>query len=210
MFIQCHPDDSEIFMPGTFAMAGGDQGNKCYICCVGRIENVPSNLDRTKRMEAIKWFTSKYLVDYIWLNNSTPFAWDQIKSQLITIINAIRPDIIITYSPFGYSGHPEHRNTSAAISAIYNSLSYKPKIYWIINTGQDIVRQPMPEQLMYPPTDIINLNVYSSKLGKTYWDAKLEIWEQYSHSVPDLKTLLADTAFLQNNDKREYFRESGI
>jgi hypothetical protein len=65
----------------------------------------------------------------------------------------------------------------------------------------------MPEKSLYHPTDIINLNVYSNELGKTFWDAKLEVWRHYSSSIPDLARLLVDTKFLQNNDEKEYFRK---
>ncbi len=214
MFIQPHSDDSEIFMPGTLALAGGDRGNKCYIVCIKSLEDMLQSFDKAARQDEIQWFEDNYLEEYIFLSGSFPSidntVSDEIELQLINIIETIKPDTLSTFSPCGYYGHKEHITTSLIVYNICKKLSYKPSLYYVINNNQDITLKKHYENQLYPPTDIINLDVYSNKLGKTYWETKLEIWEKYSESVPSLKRLLADTERLQNNDRKEYFMKVTI
>jgi LmbE family N-acetylglucosaminyl deacetylase len=228
MFIDPHPDDGELFMSGTFALASS-RGNACYIVCVGSIENVPPAFNRTARRESIHWFNETYLKEYVILgnlyhSNNQPTTEEEetgnksksqlvdnqtfinnIKLQLVEVINEKKPDIIVTFTPYGYYGHPEHIAVSKIVTDIYSQLSYKPKIYYVINMDQDLVAKKHYEYEKYTPTDVINLQNYSTKLGKTFWDAKLEVWEHYSSSVPGLSQLLNNNARIQNNDEKEYF-----
>jgi hypothetical protein len=92
------------------------------------------------------------------------------------------------------------------VGSIYNNLGYEADMYYLINMNQDLApNKANREYENYPPTDAINLDAYSAKLGKTFWEAKLEVWEHYSHSIPDLEKLLNNTEKLQNNDRKEYF-----
>ena len=207
MWIGPHPDD-EMFMAGTIALASGDRGNKCYVLCVVSVDNINPDLNITKRKEAIAWFTKTYLTEYIDLNYSRPpdFNWENISTQIYNTVEAIKPDVIVTFTPYGYDNNPDHVTLSKSVTDIYDQLSYKPKIYYIINMDQDLPPNSQNyEYKKYPPTDVINLNVHSTKLGKTFWDAKLEIWGHYAQSIPDLQKLLNDYKRLQNNDEKEYF-----
>ncbi len=205
MWIGPHPDD-EMFISGTLALAGGDKGNKCYCICIVSPDDINPDLNITNRKEAINWFKNTYLEDYTSLNETRPFSWENIKTKIQTIIEEIKPDIIITFSPYGYFNQPDHVATSMTLTELYNSLSYKPEIYYVINMDQDLpLNKKNYEYNQYPPTDIINLNVYSNKLGKTYWNAKIEIWEHYSKSIPDLALLLNNKKLIEKNDRNEYF-----
>ena len=185
-----------------------DRGNKCYVLCVVSVDNINPDLNITKRKEAIAWFTKTYLTEHIDLNYSRPpaFDWEKIKTEIFTKVEALKPDIIITFTPYGYYNQLDHIATSKIVTDIYDQLSYKPKIYYIINMDQDLPPNSQNyEYEKYPPTDVIDLHNYSAKLGKTYWDAKLEVWEHYAQSIPDLQKLLNDHERLQNNDEKEYF-----
>lgn len=206
MWIGPHPDD-EMFMSGTFALACGDRGNKCYVLCVVSVDNINPDLNITARKEAIAWFTKTYLTERFDLNFSRPpaFNLDDVKKQIFNKVEAIKPDIIITFSPYGYFDQQDHIATSKIVTEVYKQLSYKPKIYYIINMDQDIVVKSQYEYRQYPPTDIIDLNVYSNKLGKTFWEAKVEFLEHYAQSIPDLQKLLNSRERMQKNDRKEYF-----
>jgi LmbE family N-acetylglucosaminyl deacetylase len=210
MFVFVHPDD-EVFVSGTIALVGGDKTSSCYICCLGSLDNVRrEKIDVPSRLKAIRWITKKYLKDYIFLDNNfttlTPKIINVIKPKLKEVIEEKKPDILITFAPSGYDGNVNHRLTSKIVTDIYPTLSYAPKLYFLINVDQELNFKAR-EYRKYPPTDAIDLNVHSEKLGKKLWDEKLEIWENYSDSTPIIMGVMARKERLDKNDQKEYFRK---
>ena len=208
MFIFPHPDD-EAWVAGTLVLVAGDKSTFCYVCCLGSVANVRAeNIDVPSRLQAIRWLTKTYLRDYIFLDNNftaiTPKMLMAMKPKLIETIEDKKPDIIVTFSPAGYDGNHNHKMVSKLVGEAYYSLSYKPKFYYVINIDQEL-QMKVREYRKYPPTDIIELDVFSEKMGKALWDAKLEIWRRYSDSSPALMGITARTKRLENNDHKEYF-----
>jgi LmbE family N-acetylglucosaminyl deacetylase len=190
---------------------------------------------RKNRLEAIRWFEEQYLEEYIMLDmprDQESGGWHKwnwpigkVKAAYKAQIEEKQPDILLTFTPHGWLDQPEgeHAVISNIITEIQNELTYepKPKIYWFVNTdqGQRYDRSSPPktpldpgyipynEHIIYPPTDMIDMDVYSDILGVTYWEAKLEILEHYRHSIGPLDRYLDDSAFLGMNDHKEYFFE---
>ena len=179
------------------------------------------------RQQAIQWFKETYLWpnggDLINLDmprgqdppppsNAGWHGWhwtmDEIKAAFKEQIEEKQPDILLTFTPYGACDLPEHGEISEMITEIWNELTYEPKpmIYWFINTDQGPrLEDDCNEDELYPPTDILDLDVYSDALGMTYWDAKKEFWEQYAPSVGALNNWLNTPGNLDSNDKKEYF-----
>ncbi len=212
MMIEPHPDD-EVYTPGIFMIAG-NKGNKCWVVALISVDHIPEQA-REARRQAISWFEEKYLEEYINLGMARGIAgkwhgweWDfeTIKAKYKEVIEEKQPDILLTFSPYGSCDLPEHYEISNIITNIWDELTYepKPKIYWFINTDQGPRVEECNEDEHYPPTDVLNLDTYSDKLGMTYWEAKIEIWQKYAPSVPPLYNIL-DPDFLEKNDKKEYF-----
>jgi len=194
MLIEPHPDD-EILMPGTIIKHSQD-GDLVYVLCIGSLDNLPPNLDKESRRQANKWFEANYLKEYIYLNYSTPFDWESIEGDLINMIELIQPERIYTFSPYGWWNHPEHKACSNMVSEVIPQLTNGVELYWFINMDQSIPFAEHKEYELYPPTISYNIN----------WDKKLEVWEKYSDSVPDLGILLEDVYRLNDNDRKEHFR----
>ncbi|MDD3297076.1 MAG: PIG-L family deacetylase [Candidatus Omnitrophica bacterium] len=212
MIIEPHSDD-EIFIAGTIAYACGQQDNECYVLNLGTISDFLNESQIALREKTIKWMNEEYLQGYINLNNSwrNVFGWgmgkadiEKIKPQLKEAIEEKKPGIILTFSPYGYEGHQNHKATSAMVSEIYDELSYKPEVYYFIN-----VFPQFSEYKKYPPTDIIDLKAYSKDPENPLLDAKLKILEEYSDTVPFLKNILKDKdnpKVEENTYIKEYFR----
>ena len=109
----------------------------------------------------------------------------------------------------GFIDHgAEHAFIGSLVTSIWANLSYspKPKIYWIVNTGQVFIfSNDHLENESYPPTAALNLNAHSSVLNRTYWQAKVEFWFHYAQSVPPLLIYLQTPGALASNDHKEYF-----
>lgn len=56
----------------------------------------------------------------------------KMEDYLVTIIDSIRPEVIITFGPDGESGHPDHRMTSNVTTQVITSgkLGYQPRLYY--------------------------------------------------------------------------------
>jgi LmbE family N-acetylglucosaminyl deacetylase len=44
---------------------------------------------------------------------------DEIKGQIVEVIRKYKPDIVITFEPFGWYGHPDHKFTSKWVTEAY-------------------------------------------------------------------------------------------
>jgi len=212
-----HPDD-ECFVPGIFILAGS-KGNKCWVVTLISLDSYPYTPEsRELRQQANDWFEDTYLEEYINLNmvraapspdlwHGYPWSNETIKARYITEIEAKQPDILLTFTPYGFSGGLEHTLLSEMITEIWDELTYepKPKIYWFINTDQGPRSEENNEHELYPPTNILDLDVYSDTLGMTYWEAKVEFWEQYAPSLGALDTWMNTPGNLEGNDRKEYF-----
>ena len=208
IWIEAHTDD-EFMLPGIIAFAHG-KGNimriiavQCQTCCN------PILLE--SRLIANQWLLDNYLesYDYLGFNLSQPnINWGYIRYLMKQKIEEYHPDIIICNSPYGYNNKTIHKKICYSINIIYNQLSYNPEIYWIINTNQDLPHPPknLVENILFPPTDTINLDKYLFNLSKTIWDAKVQIWENYSATLPQLANLLNNQPRMYENDRIEYFR----
>jgi LmbE family N-acetylglucosaminyl deacetylase len=208
MFVCPHPDD-EVFIAGTIAFSEKDKDNIFYVLCVGSLDNVrKESIDVPSRIKAIRWLDKTYLKDYIFLDNIftkiEPKMAQEIKKQVAYMIEERKPDIIITFSPAGYDGNHNRKMISKIVTDACLLLSYRPKVYYVINMDQELQFKAR-EYRKHPPTDIIDLNVDSKRLGKSVWEAKLEIWSHYSDSVPAIMGIMAHTERLEKNDRKEYF-----
>lgn len=205
MWIGPHPDD-EVSAAGTLALACGHEGNKCWVFAFLTTEQIREGLEPALREEANDWLEENYLEEYIYYpGEARDKPPEEIKATVKSVIEEKRPDIILTFSPYGYYNHPDHQAVSNLLTNIRSELSYRPEIYHIINMD-NALSQKHQEYTKYPPTDEINLDFYSETLGKTVFEAKIEIAEAYAPSVPLIKASLENPEFYK--DKKEYFRKA--
>ena len=221
MGIWPHPDD-EIYTPGIFIIAGS-KGNKCWVVTLISIDSIPKNAQEPRQI-ANAWFEDTYLEEYINLGMTrVPGGWhgynwsnETIKARYKAEIEEKRPDILLTFTPYGFWNATEHGVTSDMITDIWDELNYepKPKIYWFINTNQGPRWEICNEHELYPPTDVLDLDVYSEELATTYWEAKVDFWENYVPSMDALGNWMTygcgnppcdNTILIENNDRKEYF-----
>lgn len=213
MFIQPHSDD-EVFSPGLFVYLH-DKGNTVWDVSTGMVKNMGDDHLEDSRNASLLWFNQTYLEPngggYIFLNHSYPSINDiryiQIKPTLKSKIEELQPDILITFTPYGYFGNTDHQLVSQMVSEIYPTLTYEPKLYYFINMdeGVDPVA-PDYEYQTYPSTDSIDLDVTSVGLGDTYWNKAYEIWEKYNESVTGVYNFINDQSRVDAHSRFEHFR----
>lgn len=231
MYIEPHPDD-EVYSPGVLIIAGS-KNNNCWIVSLIGMNSPPYNENitlRIKRLQAIKYLEDNYLQEYIMLNmpripNNSSYwhgwswtyknidgTWNfsKIKNRFRDIILDKQPDIIITFTPKGYMNKTEgeHSRISNIVTNIIIEENLDTRVFWFINIDQGPrMDGPYYEYNYYPPTSVLNLNVFSQELNKTYWIAKVILWNRYSQSVNALLHYMQSNMF-PLNDRKEYYTEA--
>jgi|GEM_PF-2244543 len=212
-----HPDD-EVYSPGIIAMAG-DKGNPIWIVHLISVDEAPEQAQEA-RLQAITWMTDKYLKNGGYINLEMQrgeefprqtrcmvrweWSYGTIKEKFRLLIEEKRPDILYTFTPNGFCDMCEHGLMADILIDLQDELSYKPQLLFFVNMDQGPRRETnCSEYKIYPPNEVLDLNVYSETLGMTYWDAKVEFWQKYAPSVPPLNYALE--TYLDINDRKEYF-----
>lgn len=217
-----HPDD-EVYSPGIYPM-GKHYNNQMWIVHLISVDCVAEEV-RDERRAVLQWFEKTYLEKlynlemvrgvegnwhgWEWVTDPVNPDFSIIKQEYKAIIEAEKPDILITFTPFGFADKIEHGIISDVITEIWHELEYtpKPRIFWFVNVDQGpLINGPHYEHYRYPPKSM-DLDVYSNVLGRTFWDATVEIWEQYSSSVPPINAFLNHELFY-NNDHKAYWTEA--
>lgn len=214
MWLGPHMDD-EMNILGTIAYACGEMKNNCYALAVYSAEK--DNMEQN-RYPAIEWINKTYLKDYFVLGISTNLAYNtkltllnQAEEKIKEKIESIKPDILITFSPIGYYNHEQHEVFSRIVNDLYPKLSYKPKLYWVINPDKGYFyyhheKKKYYEYTVYPPTDFIDGSRYLSKLKKTVAAANYEADKEYAKYISIFQDIITDKKVLQAYDGEYFFK----
>lgn len=83
-------------------------------------------------------------------------AGDDAVHELVTIIDEMRPHVVVTYDPKGGYGHPDHVQTHHVTAAAIAAASWKvPKFYWTVMASSAV--HASLEALSDVPPDWIRL-----------------------------------------------------
>jgi LmbE family N-acetylglucosaminyl deacetylase len=79
---------------------------------------------------------------------STPPATDQVVARLREIMNQVKPAVIITWGPDGFTGHPDHRAASNLVTEAFQqraALGHRPrKLYYFAAPESQFLKPPPP------------------------------------------------------------------
>lgn len=156
--IYAHPDDEILGAGGTLALAA--EGG-AYVAIVvatrgeaGEIQRpgtaTPETLPQVREQEMRCSARALGVSELIFLDyrdsgmpgtpeNEHPDAFananpSEVRQQLAAIIKRLKPDVIITFEPFGGYGHPDHkainRHTLAALDALAGSRETSPRVFY--------------------------------------------------------------------------------
>jgi LmbE family N-acetylglucosaminyl deacetylase len=122
--IWAHPDD-ETYLAGGLLAALRDLGNRvvCVTATRGEAADPTAAPDeraalaavRTEELEAA--LETLGVVEHHWLDHPDGGCADLDPAgpvdRLVTLLDLVRPDTVVTFGPDGFTGHPDHRTVSA-------------------------------------------------------------------------------------------------
>ena len=196
MWISAHPDD-ELFgaqcMFSRYCADYEERGLVIFVTCGGKVYSDTGTGDfpnsQMRRNEGI-CASSTVNADCRWLSLPGAGTGDHladIRKRMARIIREVQPDIVFTHGPNGEYGHADHINTSNQVTTAVTEAADPTKYPAQLTNGVTIWDTPKFYRIRYdayytpdPETIRVDGNVYSAKLGQTYYDHSYDsLWDCY-------------------------------
>ncbi|MGA8943011.1 MAG: PIG-L deacetylase family protein, partial [Thermoactinomyces sp.] len=144
LYVFAHPDDETFCCGGTICHFHQLGMNQTLFCAThgeaGKTGNPPLCTQAelgTVRLQELQTALSILGMDQLVIKNwgdgrlsQQPFT--SIVKQLQSVMEDIRPDLVITFPPSGISGHPDHKIIQKATVAAIQKISFPTKLYYIV------------------------------------------------------------------------------
>ena len=148
MFVGAHPDD-ETFCAGGLLYSAAQQGNRVVCVTATHGEKGVKYMSQADASRIVPIRTQELHValeilgvsEHFWLSCRDGSCQDCADGgcfrELETIVRAMQPDSIVTFSPDGLTGHPDHVQVSRWVDQAIDSLriSGKTKVYHVVLTA---------------------------------------------------------------------------
>ncbi len=85
---------------------------------------------------------------------STQSAADQVRDRLRQIIDQVKPAVVITWGPDGFTGHPDHRAASSLTTEAFQQrgkLAHQPRKLYYVAAPESRLPKPLPPFERRPP-----------------------------------------------------------
>jgi LmbE family N-acetylglucosaminyl deacetylase len=196
--IVAHPDDETLWAGGTIL---SNPHWKCYIVCLCRADDN----DRSQRFyKALRVLRSEGIMGNLDDGpEQEPLAENVVENKILMLLPSQHYDLIISHNPVGeYTRHLRHKETGAAVIALWNSRMIMTKKLWTFayEDGNNAY-YPRPEkdatiikmltkQLWQKKYNII---IHSYGFKKNSWEARVtpknEAFHEFSDSLHALQWL---------------------
>lgn len=190
-----HPDDEVWWGTGAMLAKYAQDGHNVYLATVtsGQIGITSfANIPAGPELGAVREDELRCSAAALGIHPPTAFGFfdqgltssvvlDEVAKRLRKVIAEVRPEVIITHSPDGISGHIDHRLTSAITTEVFQEqsrLEYGPsKLYYI---GYPTSKIPLASgatdgrRVFRTVSDELFTTVVESSAGNAAADAALE------------------------------------
>lgn len=207
MWIGAHPDD-EIYVCGALFEASFLEGKQVYV--VSLKQKFGEAHKKSVALLGLKdyiSYPSGIIARLFGVQRIEEIMSEKIKELIIKK----RPSLIITFEPTnGYRGHPEHMMASRITFKAIKKSGLKVNLYYVINRDEklaEFLRGPMDP---LPYTDVVSLDEFQGKIGKTLRDIKFELLEIYKDNVPEAKKLLENKEKQKEVLHMEFYRKVSL
>lgn len=139
LVVLAHPDDESYPMGGTLAKYAAE-GVRVTLLCATRGEAGISGLSpgetavvRTRELQAAAAVLGLASVQFLgYLDGQLAAADpDTIVGQIVTILRAVQPQVVITFGPDGISGHPDHVAIHRFTTTAFEQAGLAARLYYL-------------------------------------------------------------------------------
>jgi LmbE family N-acetylglucosaminyl deacetylase len=149
--VWAHPDD-EVYLSGGLMAAARDHGQRvvCVTATLGEHGTPdprhwpPARLGRVRAAELRASLAVLGVTEHHQLGlpdgGCADQPFDTVVDRLVSIIDDIRPDTILTFGPDGFTGHSDHRTVSAWATAAHAHAGTDARLLYATTTAELIDR----------------------------------------------------------------------
>jgi LmbE family N-acetylglucosaminyl deacetylase len=170
LIVLAHPDDESFSIGGTLAKYA-DQGVRVTLVCATKGElGIPelsarkTSWVRERELRAAADVLGLSEVIFLGLRDGELSQADSavVINQLVTILQELQPQVVITFGPDGISGHPDHIAIHQLTTAAFNRAGINGYLYYIAHSEATLqgCGVPPPEESSGGPTVGIDFGDY--------------------------------------------------
>ncbi len=156
-----HPDDESTV--GALLAKSAAEGHTVYLAILtsGQMGTANTDIPAGDQLGAAREIEARCSCQALGINE--PFLlrfmdgsisdWTtipKIRSQVRSLIERVKPDVLITWGPDGLTGHPDHRTASNVTTEVYqqrSKLSHKPsRLYYVAYPESVFANLPIAAQ----------------------------------------------------------------
>lgn len=149
--IWAHPDD-EVYLSGGLMAMARDRGQRvvCVTATLGEHGTddpqgwPPARLARVRAAElraslAVLGVTEHHSLD-LPDGGCADQPFDTVVDRIVSVVDDVRPDTILTFGPDGFTGHSDHRTVSAWAAAAHARSATDARLLYATTTGEFLDR----------------------------------------------------------------------
>lgn len=208
--IFAHPDDEAFGPAGTIAKLASE--HEVFLLCATRGEAGQNNLTKKtaqqlnqireselRKSAKILGIKKVFFLDFIdgELCNNT---YHKLAEKIMEVLDAIKPDTILTNEHRGNSGHIDHITISMVSSFVFEKLPYVKTIMY--HCTSDKMKALNIGYFIYVPPGYKKSEVDLVVNIQPYWDIKVKAMHCHKSQMEDAKRILKRW---ENLPKEEYF-----
>ncbi len=137
--VWAHPDDETYLAGGLFA-ALGDAGHRVVCVTATRGESADPAATPAERARLARLRTEELQAALAVLGVREHHWWDdpdggcggldpaEPVDRLVTLLDEVRPDTLVTFGPDGFTGHPDHRTVSSWTELALRRAAVAPRV----------------------------------------------------------------------------------
>lgn len=208
MGIFAHPDDEAMGPAGTLATLAKD--HEVYLICAtsgeaaGRTKEEKLLIGETRRNELLASAKILGVKEVFFLgyedgelkNN----IYHQLADDIAKKVEAIRPEMLLTFELRGVSGHIDHITVSFVTTFVFKKFSFIKKLLYYVTTKAKSDR--MEDYFVYFPQGYEKHEVHKVVAIEKVWETKVKAMHCHVSQMKDVESVLKNA---QNSPKEEYF-----
>jgi N-acetylglucosamine malate deacetylase 2 len=191
--IFAHPDDEAFGPGGTLATLAKE--HDVYLICVTNGDAGINSSKKTQELGEIRreelLFSSQIVgVKKVFFLNYKDGSlshnlYHEIADKIKTLIDDIRPDVLLTYEPRGVSGHIDHITTSMIASYLFQKVKYVKELWYFCVT--EAFRDTVRNYFIYWPPGYAKKEITKVVDVTDVWEQKIAAIKKHESQKHDVE-----------------------
>lgn len=206
--IFAHPDDESFFTGGTLAVFA-KENNNVYTICVTNGEkgenssNKKGGLAEIRRGELLESAQILGVKKVYFLNyddgSLSNNLYHEIAEKIKSIVDELKPEILLTFEPRGISGHIDHMAVSMITSFVFEKSDYMRELWYFCHS--DKIRETLDSYYIYWPPGYSDSEISKTVDIESVFETKVKSMVAHNSQMHDVMRILKNFESLPKEEK---------